>query len=483
MTNPKPSPIRLSISTRLTLWYGTTLFLLLSVFTVFCYSSFHVSLHRDYDRHLTHEERELAQYVRLEDGQPKFAPLSELRSVAYQTDGTYGTYVRLFSAGGETLYTSPNWAGHQSLAVAIPGTAEQKTVSRTWEDKPARSRYAPLLDDDGSLAGWLEVTGFEWSLHQELRRLGRTLALGTVLSFLLSIGGGYWLARRALRPVAALTDGAKRIRATDLGSRLPTQFGVQDELSNLAETFNEMIERLESSFDRERRFSANAAHELQTPLTTLQNSIDVTLKRDRDVEKYKKTLRLALLDVGDMSRTVRGLLSLSQAEQVWAIPKDTINLSELTLDYVTKLKSRTNAEETTILSNVAIDVFVYADAALLREALDNLVENALKYSSGGRVVSIALSRHNNFSVLTVQDNGIGFSDDQMELIFHRFYRANASAVQAQTGSGLGLTIVNTIVQAFGGTVKANSSGPGKGSSFEIRLPLSRIDGNAIDGVS
>ncbi len=173
MTNPKPSPIRLSISTRLTLWYGTTLFLLLSVFTVFCYSSFHVSLHRDYDRHLTHEERELAQYVRLEDGQPKFAPLSELRSVAYQTDGTYGTYVRLFSAGGETLYTSPNWAGHQSLAVAIPGTAEQKTVSRTWEDKPARSRYAPLLDDDGSLAGWLEVTGFEWSLHQELRRLGR----------------------------------------------------------------------------------------------------------------------------------------------------------------------------------------------------------------------------------------------------------------------------------------------------------------------
>ncbi|HEX8385879.1 MAG TPA: two-component sensor histidine kinase, partial [Rubricoccaceae bacterium] len=166
----------LSISARLALWFGLALLLLLSAFAAVVYGSFHALLHRDFDRHLQHEEHELMPYVVLGADGPAFAGLGALRSVAYSTDGVFGTYVRLLGPDGRVRYQSPNFEGHGTLPVFVPATQETASESRTWQGEPARTRAIPLRGPEGRLAGWLELTGFEWSLHQGLHQLAGSLA-------------------------------------------------------------------------------------------------------------------------------------------------------------------------------------------------------------------------------------------------------------------------------------------------------------------
>jgi len=471
MEHPRPIlGMRQSISTRLTLWYGLTLLVLLSLFAIFSYVNFHISLHRDFDRHLTHEQHQLMPFVRMDEGSPAFVSLDDLRSVAYQTDGTYGTYVRLLSRGGEELYRSPNFQGHIVLPLDLPKEVREQTVSRNWGGKPSRTRYTPLVRPDGALTGWLEITGLEWSFHQELYRLGRAFIIGILLSVLLAIAGGSLLARRALRPVAAITDAANTIKATDLSARLPTHFGVQDEMTDLAETFNSMIERLEASFNRERRFSSNAAHELLTPLTTMRSSVEVALRKERDIPKYQKTLQTILLDVDKMTETVRGLLELSRAERLAEVPRTPVDLSRLSRDHMQWFQERAKGRGVQLALSIEPAVSVMGEASLLGEVLDNLIDNALKYTPQGGRITLEVEGDKHESRLRVSDSGIGFSPEQGEQLFDRFYRADISEVQAQSGSGLGLTVVRMIVHAYGGVLSARSEGFHQGSTFEVRFP-------------
>ncbi|QXD14327.1 HAMP domain-containing protein [Rhodocaloribacter litoris] len=462
--------LNLRISTRLTLWYGVTMLILLSLFAFFCYLYFHNSLHRDFDRHLDHEKRELLPFLRLDGELPAFAALDELRSVAYETDGIYGTYVRLLDPAGEVLYQSPNFEGHSPLPVQLPARREADPLSRVWAGRPARSCYTPLFGDDGRLKGWLEVTGFEWSLHQELYRLRLAMLIGIVLSVLLAIGGGYLLARRALRPVAALTEAANEIRATDLSARLPTSFGVRDELTDLAETFNQMIERLQASFDRERRFTDNAAHELLTPLTTTHNSIEITLRRSREPAAYEETLRRLLLDVEEMTETVQGLLQLARIDRLQELPREPVVLSDVVREHVRRFTARAEGAGLCLYQRITPGLTVRAEKHRLGEVVDNLLDNAIKYTPAGGEITVTLDARDEEVLLAVEDTGIGFEAGQEPHLFDRFYRADIPEVQARHGSGLGLSIVRAIVTLYGGTVTAWSAGPGRGSRFEVRLP-------------
>lgn len=492
----------LPISIRLALFYGLTLLLLLSGFAVFCYTSFHLALHRDFDRHLTHEQRELLPYVTTDAGTtdaggPQFEGLEALTSVAYRTDGIYGTYVRLLTPSGEVRYQSPNFDEHAPLPVALPEAGGEASISRTWEGLPARTRYVPLRTgsdvgpavgsadgrtDGGDPVGWLEVTGFEWSLHQELYRLRRTLIIGVVFSTLFALLGGWWLARRTLRPVAAMTEAARRMSTAEgrgaLADRLPADFGPPDELTELAETFNSLLARLEASVARERRFTANAAHELLTPLATLRSEAEVALRRERDAPAYREALERLLFDVERMTATVRGLLELAHAERLVKRPEDRIDFSALVEARATRARPAAAAKGLHLAVRVEPGLTVAADGAPLVEIVDNLLQNAIKYTSEeGRVAvelehgaSSDLSGAVGEAVLRVRDTGVGFGPAEAEQLFDRFYRSDDAAVQAEPGSGLGLAVVRAIAEAYGGSVRAESAGPGQGATFEVRLP-------------
>lgn len=464
------SRLTLPISVRLALWYGLTLLLLLSAFAVFTYTDFHLALHRDFDRHLTHEQRELEPFIQLSASGPAFEGLEGLTSAAYQTSGVYGTYVRLLAPDGTVRYRSPNFAGHADLPLVIPDEYVLTSFSRTWEALPARSRYVPLHAEDGAFAGWLEVTGFEWSMHRELNRLALTLGIGILLSGLFAFAGGWWLARRTLRPVRVMTEAAARMSARDLSARLPTASATRDELTELADTFNGLLARLDASVARERRFSANAAHELLTPLATLRSEAEVALRRPREAPAYRETLERVLLDVQRMTETVRGLLQLARVEALVKRPGDRLDLSALVTERGERLATLACEKSIELALTISPDVIVNAEAAPLAEVVDNLLLNAIKYTSAGGRVRVHLASAHEDAVLLVTDTGAGFEPEEAERLFDRFYRSDVAAVQAQPGSGLGLSIARAIVEAYGGTITARSAGAGQGASFEVRLP-------------
>ncbi len=475
----------LPISARLALWYALTLLLLLSGFAVFCYVGFHAAAHRSFDRHLDHELEAVLPLLRVGERGVDAGALDRAAAVATRLDGPNATFVRVLTPGGDVAYASGNLSGHPPLGVALPEGGpegeEALRVSRTWDGEPLRSLVAPLRAPSGALAGWVEVSGVEWSRHRELRELGWTLALGVALGVLFALGAGWWLARRALRPVAVLTDAAGRL-ADDggrLGGRLPSDFETRDELTALAETFNGLLARLEASVARERRFTSNAAHELLTPLATLRSEAEVALRRERTPAAYRETLGRVVEDVAEMTGTVQGLLHLARAESLEKTPDARVDFGALVEQRVGRFRAEAATRGLALDVSAEPGVRLAAEAAPLAEVVDNLVGNAVKYTATGGHVSVRLGHAGGTARLEVEDTGAGFDAATCERLFDRFFRADTPEVQAEPGSGLGLAIVKAIAEGYGGSVGCTSPGPGQGATFWVLLPcLHEADGPA-----
>ncbi|WP_445664345.1 sensor histidine kinase [Fodinibius sp. AD559] len=468
---------RLSISKKLAFWYGLSLFIMLSAFGYFLYESFHQSIHHNYDRHLRFEAEQLLSHIDT-DVDTLAIDLSEYsRSAALKSGVEYGTYVRLYNQEGQLIYRSPNFAGvDQLLQTDIPNSPEEYSFSSQWQNLPARTLFYPIMDNNEELNGWLEVTGFEWTLHEELSRFRRYLLVLIAISVAFSILGGYWLSRRALSPVSSIIKAAKSITATDLDKRIPVNYQVRDELTDLAETFNMMLNRLQKGFEREKRFTSDAAHELMTPLSSLQSDAEIMLRKPRSKEEYRETIRRMLTETRRMSEMVHLLLQLSRVESVHRSQPETINISRITEAVADQHQESAQAKNINIQTQIDPELQVRAHGAYIEEVINNLLENALKYTPEGGAIDLELQRSSGKAVLHLTDTGIGFDEETKKHLFERFYRANQQDVQESPGSGLGLPLVKAIVELYNGKIHAYSEGQGEGSTFVVEFPLAKDKG-------
>ena len=463
---------RLSISKRLSLWYGLSLFLMLSLFGYFLYETFHDSIHHNYDRHLRFEAEQLLPFIHTEDSL-SINLTGYSRNEALKGDVEYGMYVRLYNLNNRLIYQSPNYSDtEQPLETQIPDNPQEYSFSSEWQSLPARTLFYPIMDQQNVFCGWLEVTGFEWTLHEEVNRFRGYIIILIAISVALSILGGYWLSRRALTPVASISDAAKSITATDLDKRIPVNYQVRDELTDLAETFNIMLNRLQEGFEREKRFTSDAAHELMTPLSSLRSEAEVMLRKPRSKEEYQETIQRMLAEVRKMSEMVHFLLQLSRVESVHRSKPDIVNISRITEAVISEHEESARAKNITIQTQVDPNLHVQAHASYIEEVINNLIGNAVKYTPDGGRVKLQLQRSSGKAVLHLNDTGIGFDEEAKKHIFERFYRANESEVQEQSGSGLGLPLVKAILELYGGKIRAYSEGEGKGSTFVVELTLS-----------
>lgn len=463
-------PFRPSISARLALWYGTGFFLVLSLFLVFLYTSFHLGLHHDFDQQLLADMNRLDTAVRIAPDQPLVIEEDDLRSVAYRTTGAAGTYLRVFSPLDEELYRSPNFGSEASFAPVLSAEQRPGDISHSWRDLATRTRYARLETAGGNFAGWLEVTRFESDMHRDLHRLQWLLILGIVFGTAVAVGIGYGMAKRALQPVAAITSAARDIGPDEPGRRLPTAFSARDELTDLAETLNDLLARLDASFYRERRFREDAAHEMFTPISALQSEIDVALRRPRSEAYYRQALETLGEHVTRISLLVENLLVLSKAEGAAHQDNETTDLSRVVREEVSRCTAAAG-DTITIISDLQSGVagrIAHDQFALI---VENLLDNAVKYTLPGGRVTAATRRDGTEAVFTVQDTGIGFTGEEADKLFDRFYRAGGRTIRQTRGSGLGLSIVKAIVDSTGGDITAFSPGPNRGSTFEVRLPV------------
>jgi len=310
-----------------------------------------------------------------------------------------------------------------------------------------------------------EIQGFfKW-----LYLLGGILGL---LSMLISGVVGYVMARRALKPINEITSTARAVAAGDLSRRL--QSDVRDkEIYILVESLNKMFEDLESSFMAQKRFTADASHELRIPLTILKGEVEVALRHPRSEEDYKHLLKQHLDIIERMQRIVNDLLTLARADAgLLELAQEPVDLS-LLLQEVAQHHLILFAENFINLSmDVQDNLEVMGDAGHIERVIFNLLNNAFKYAPEHSTVSLSAHAKHDRAVIRIQDEGPGISEEHQVRLFDRFYRADdARARNEGGGAGLGLAICKRIVEAHKGDISINSK-EGEGAEFLVRLPLS-----------
>ena len=329
----------------------------------------------------------------------------------------------------------------------------------------------------------LLVVGIRSDVSFWLSDLLSVFAMAAPLVLLLSIAAGYWLASRAMRPVQAITHTARRISETNLHRRL--ELKQRDELGELAATFDRMLDRLEAAFARQRQFTADASHELRTPLSIIDLEATRALAHDLTPQAYQQTITTIQQENRHMTRLVNDLLLLARADAGQSrIKHEEVDLSEVVVDTVERLASL--AQQAGIVIKVAPvpELTILGDRMYLVQLLTNIVENALKYSSGtGTSVDIDLVQQRKqgqtWAVLSVCDDGPGIAREHLPHLFERFYRVDKTRTHSQelspddgrpAGNGLGLSIAQWIAQEHGGEITVRSA-PGRGSVFAVWLPV------------
>jgi heavy metal sensor kinase len=290
---------------------------------------------------------------------------------------------------------------------------------------------------------------------------------------------GWFLAGRALTPVTAVAETAQRISGSNLSLRIPDR-GAGDELDFLIQTFNQMIERLETSFQQIRQFSTDVSHELRTPITVIRGQLEVALFTARGEEQYREAILNSLQDVERLSQIVRALLLLSQAESgQLALQKSHVDLVPLVRDVVEQFQIPAESARVQLHTDLPPECPAEVDRVQIERMVSNLLSNALKFTPQGGRVGVQLRRSADAVELTVEDNGCGIAPEHLPHIFDRFYRVppGHAAPGTEPGLGLGLSFVAWIAKAHGASVDVESK-PGQGSRFRIALPV----GPAAPGV-
>lgn len=290
------------------------------------------------------------------------------------------------------------------------------------------------------------------------------LATGPAL-LLIALLGGWVLASRALRPVAALSQTAGAISAGDLSRRVPVGHA-RDELSALAATFNAMIDRLEGAVKRERRFTSDASHELRSPLAIIRAEATLALERERSPEEYRRVLEAIDEQATGMEELVMALLTLARVEGAPESRGECL-VAELVEDAIAE--ARPPKCPVGVEVEIPPDLTVQGNSTLLTRALRNLIENAIRFSPSGEKVQIRAFREGTMAIIDVSDRGPGIAPEHRERLFEPFYQVQTARTPGAS-HGLGLSICRRIVEAHGGTLRLLTA-EGPGTTFRIELPV------------
>jgi len=378
--------------------------------------------------------------------------------------------LQVLSEDGQTIFQSAQFTTPDRN---LPATKSPRVLFSTANLAQVQYRIAATAVKTGGatflVRAAVPTEPFDQAEDRFRLLLQRTLPVLVVLASI----GGYWLSGRALRPINEIISTARGIGVRNLSVRLAVPKS-RDELRLLTETLNEMLERIEASVNRIRRFTADASHDLRTPLAVIQSNAELALRRPRSGEEYRKALERNLTMSIEASCLIENLLTLARADSGAA------GLEFREIDLLPRL--RKVVEETEILAackqiRIASTIgprrlLVKGDGGALDRVFRILLENAVKYTpNGGEIGVCSRAGGQNLAEVEIRDTGIGIAEKDLPHVFERFYRSDEARSRETGGSGLGLAIARTFVNMHGGTIEAQS-GRGVGSVFVVRLPYS-----------
>lgn len=453
---PRPAKASWSLAARLTAWNAGSAFVLILAATGFLYWALGRSLDQEDDNQIADQVRVLRDLLADRPG--------DLEAVRQEAEQEFlsrqhtQVYVRLLDEGGRILVETPG-LGRLLAATAFPppgdlgrgfdrrsddGTPLRVMTVRVAGGPPARSEYVVQVAMDRS---------GEAELLADYRK-NLLFVLGSALVICVVVG--YRIARRGLRPIQVVTDTARRIDPAHLGERIAAD-GLPAELLVLADTFNRMLDRLEGSFTRLARFSADIAHELRTPVNNLRGEVEVALGKPRTPDEYRDVLTSNLEECGRLARLIESLLFLARAENPHTqVAKERVNVGAELATLCEFYEAEAGEKGVELAVAVVGQVHADLNRTLFQRAVGNLVENAVAHTPPGGVVTMTAATTDTSTTVEVVDTGSGVSADHLPHVFDRFYRADPSRSSSTGNVGLGLAIVKSIVELHGGAIKIAS---------------------------
>lgn len=474
----------LSFRTRLTLRWTIVFSCVLAGASLSIYLGIRTAAYAELDRHL----RTLAgtEAASATDG-PVLPHVHEL-PVPSLAGGTFTEkLVQVFDRQGAIVVTSPGKAEHvrfvdaPMIQAALAGEAPVATVD--IDGQPVRVVVLRTMHEGNPYAIAVGVVASD--LLAMLNRVRWLLVLVWLLSIGATAAVGFAMASVALRPVRRITQRAMDIARTDLRARLEPS-GVQDEIGMMTNSLNSLLERLHGALDANRRFAADAAHELRSPITAMAGEIDVALRRERTSSEYRDTLGLVRTRLSSLSSLTNDLMLLVRAQETnHAVERHELSLDALLRESASGLAALAESRRVTVEIADLAGLLTYGEAGLLARVFDNVLENAIRYNREGGHVAVgatfvdspAASWEPGIITLRVADTGRGVPEGEHERVFDRFHRVDESRTRHTGGAGLGLAIAREVLSLFDGSIRIQSSSA-QGTTLEIRLPGRRVSSDA-----
>ena len=464
----------MTLRVRFALWVAGLLLGVLAAFGTFVYFSLKHGLEASIDDSLRLSASQAITTINVEDGQIDFSdalpendPTLSLRE--------RGLTLRILDPAGQVLQAFGPYRAlpvePSCLAAAQAGQSGFATLNGPSEGDPVRVYTEPVVES-GRLVGVVQVAQSLEGVGETLERLLSALLLGGPLLVLVAALGGYLLAARALAPIDHITRTARRISAQDLSARLNLP-ATKDEVGRLATTFDEMLARLDDSFRRERRFTADASHELRSPVTAILGQAEFALSRARTPTDYQAILTRIRQEAERMQRLIGRMLTLARVETgrhpLHIAPTDIPRLLNTLVD---TLQPQAAAKGLTLNVTTPAALTIATDADSLTQILLNLLENAIHYTDQGHVDLVATPSADSLQI-RVSDTGQGIPPEHLPHLFQPFYRVDPSRSQSRGNVGLGLTLTYELAQLLGGQIEVTSQ-PQVGTTFTLVLPNRRV---------
>lgn len=309
------------------------------------------------------------------------------------------------------------------------------------------------------------------SIQHAAETTDRLMLINVLVALVMAPLGGYWLALRATRPLKEMIQTADRLRPQEMQERLPLS-ATDDELDQLSRSFNRLLDRIAEYLTKRQDMLANSAHELRTPLAALRSTAELALSSPRTVDEYCELLDSIVSECGNLEQLVNQLLLLSETEAAHFDTRgEVVDLSKITTEACDMFGAVAESRDITLETKIAAGVIVDGSRLHLRQLLNNLIDNAIKFIPGAGRVTVELDAMEAGNCLIVSDTGVGIADEEQKHLFERFYRGDKSRRRntPTRGTGLGLSICRAITEAHGGSIEVQSV-PGQGTTFTVTLP-------------
>ena len=425
-----------------------------------------LALEHELDLLILEDAREMAMYVENFRGTPD-AITEELRrkSLSHEERNWFG---QVIGSKGEVLFRTPS----------TPDNFPAKALGRQGPISFERFRVVEFSSDKiGPGTVRILVGSSVDFINEDISLLGDMMLVAWLAIVVVAPLTGYWLAGRATRPLRQILISADKLQPGRMSERLPLS-GAGDELDRLCIVINNMLDRLANYFERQRTFLANAAHELRSPLSAMRSGVEVTLERVRTAPEYRGILEETAEQCSTLNALVNQLLLLAETDgRHLEASTTTVRLDELAQKTISMFQGVAEQYQIDLTADL-LPVTICGHSHHIRPVLNNLVDNALKYSNPRDSVHIKVGidpENPNMALLEIRDSGTGISPEDLPKLFDRFYRTDQARAKdgRRSGTGLGLPIAQSIIEAHGGTIQVDSS-LGRGTRIEVRLPIAPV---------